>query len=272
MRFHLLTLLIVLRATVAGAQAPTPEAQSGADAEFAEGQKAFEQKAYGVAANHFMVAFERVSNPLYLFNAAQAYRLAGDCYEAWEKYNSFVIQVADKPVNGIDRVKEYLSSLKECHDKGPSQDNPVSQPPPQPQPQPSPIVTQPPPSVVASAPVASPSNGLAFALVGGGAVVLAIAVGAQVHEDSIYSAGEKYETTTACTTVTEASCNSWLKTQYNSPGSTFSHIADVAYPVGGLAAVTGLALIYLHRSHGPEHIVTFAPTPQGGEVLAAWRF
>jgi hypothetical protein len=269
MRAHVLTLLVLFCGTPAAAQTPpTSEAQASADAEFAEGQKAFEQKAYGAAASHFTAAYERVNNPLYLFNAAQAYRLNNDCYDAWEKYEAFRIQVQDKQVNGLDRVQEYLKSLRECHDKGPSQDNPVSQPP-QPQPQPTLVVAQPQPSIVQT-PEARPSNGAAYALVVGGVAVLGLAVGAEVHEEAIHSTGAKYKTTQECASL--PNCGSYLQTHYNARGEAWSGVADAAYPVGGLALLAGIGLIYLHRNHGPEHMVTVAPTAQGGEVLATWRF
>jgi hypothetical protein len=269
MRYHVLTLFLVLRASVAVAQG-APSAQAGADAEFAAGQQEFQAKHYGLAAKHFMVAFERVSNPLYLFNAAQAYRLDGNCYEAWEKYNSFYIQVKDQPVNGLDRVKEYLTQLQDCHDKHPAGDNPANPPQP-PQLQPQPVAAQPPMAVV-TPPAPPPSNAVAYALTVGGVVVLGLAVGAQVHEDGVYSAGQKFQSSSDCIQDGRAICNARLQSVYNNRGEPWSTVADVAYPVGGLALLAGLGLIILHHGHAQEHMVMVAPTPQGGEVVASWHF
>jgi hypothetical protein len=270
MRTHVIAFLVLLHASLAAAQAPQGD-PAGAQAEFAAGQKAFEQKQYGEAAQHFMAAYDKdQTNPLYVFNAAQAYRLDNNCYAAYEAYDTFYKRVEDKPVAGLDTVQQYLRELKPCHDdRMPPQTNPPAQPPPQPTP--TATVTQPPP-VVAPPPEARPSNGLAYALVAGGVAVVGLAVGAQVEEDSIKSAGDSF--VKKCMGPATGSCSSTdLNNHYNNAGRDWSHVADVAYPVGGVALLAGLGLIYLHHNHhSAERMVAVMPTTQGGEVFATWRF
>src|SRR5579884_1611596 len=119
-RALVLALLTSLGTTAAHAQAPdaappSPEAAQATDA-FAAGQKAYQAKDYITAAGHFEDAYKLDPNPLYLFNAAQVYRLANACQKAIDLYQDFLAKVKEQKleVSGIDQVNGYIVGLRAC--------------------------------------------------------------------------------------------------------------------------------------------------------------
>src|SRR5580658_3711807 len=145
MRSYLLVALMVIAAP-AHAQIPGPD-KTEAEALAADAQAAFDHQQYDVAATKFKAAADKdKNNPGYIFNAAQAARLAKNCGLALEFYSQFKGVVHDLNVGGMDKVDAYIDQMRECaRDKTEPTNN--TTPPPQPpqQPPPQAVVQQPPP-------------------------------------------------------------------------------------------------------------------------------
>ena len=188
--FARIACVLVLAAGVAHAQTP-PQNKTEGDAAYADGQKAYAAKDYKSAAAHFMIAFAKDPDPIYLFNAAQAYRLDGDCRSAYDAYKQFYALVKDKQVSGIEKVQEYIDEEAKC-----AQD--ATQPPKQPEQ--IPIVTQQQPPPPPSAPTepaqpmpqpnephdSAPSKLPEISLLAGGGVLLAIGIYSTAEVISIH--------------------------------------------------------------------------------------
>jgi hypothetical protein len=103
---------------------------------------------YAVAAENFEKAFELKPDPALLYNAAQAYRLAGNKERALELYESY-LRVYGKKASSREQVEQRIRDLKQAiaHDKSVS-----TSPPNNTLPVPVGRPTEPPPA--AAAPVA----------------------------------------------------------------------------------------------------------------------
>ena len=144
---------LVWSATAAHAEPPPPS-----DLRYREGKQAFASGDYAGAAARFEEAFRLSDDPVYLFNLAQAQRLAGDCAAARRSYRAFLVRVPDAS-NRAD-VEEKIASLESCA---------------APRPPPAPIVVSAPPAAIErdEAPPASHGYGGLW-VAGGGAVSLAV--------------------------------------------------------------------------------------------------
>jgi tetratricopeptide (TPR) repeat protein len=88
-----LTLALCGSAHAAGAPpptAPTDEARAQAREHYAKAVTHFNASEYGAAADEFLAVYQAVPQPALLYNAAQAYRLAGDREKALARYQQFV--------------------------------------------------------------------------------------------------------------------------------------------------------------------------------------
>jgi tetratricopeptide (TPR) repeat protein len=103
---------------------PSSKARSDATAAYQEGQRRYLAEDYVAAAAQFEAAYKLDPDPAYLFNIAQAYRLAKDCGKALAFYKRFLAE-AQKPPN-LDAVKKYIRELEaQC----PSRESTTSPPP-----------------------------------------------------------------------------------------------------------------------------------------------
>jgi tetratricopeptide (TPR) repeat protein len=119
---------------------------------------------YAVAAENFEKAFELKPDPALLYNAAQAYRLAGNKERALELYESY-LRVYGKKASSREQVEQRIRDLKQAiaHDKSvatspPNNTLPVgraTEPPPAPAP--APVAPLPPAAPVAPAPAPAPT-------------------------------------------------------------------------------------------------------------------
>src|SRR6185436_7304790 len=78
---------VVLACRVALAQPASPEKQ--ADEYFNRGNTAYNLGRFDEAVQHFTKAYELWSQPEFLYNIAQAHRLAGHCKQALHFYKRF---------------------------------------------------------------------------------------------------------------------------------------------------------------------------------------
>src|SRR5687768_17730721 len=128
-----LALAVVLAfATPVAAQPKKAEAEAA----YKEGQARYLKEDYDGAAAQFKLAYELDPDAVYLFNAAQAYRLAKKCAQARDFYQRFLDQTKNPP--NADAVKAYIVEVDEC-----AKNQPVSLPPAEPPP--TTTVVQPPP-------------------------------------------------------------------------------------------------------------------------------
>jgi hypothetical protein len=101
--------LAVVCAT-ASPSAADPQAQ--ADELFAAGERAYELKDYDAAARSFRAAYDLVKDPVYLFNIAQAFRMAHHCRQARGFYADFL--AADPSTRSRDAIEGWLRELEPC--------------------------------------------------------------------------------------------------------------------------------------------------------------
>src|SRR5437868_2731123 len=87
-----------------------PSAKATAAAAYREGQRHYTAGDYPGAAASFLAAYDADPDPVYLFNAAQAFRFAGDCAQAATHYRRFLAAVASAP--NLDRVRANLDEME----------------------------------------------------------------------------------------------------------------------------------------------------------------
>jgi len=108
---------VVLACRVALAQPASPEKQ--ADEYFNRGNTAYNLGRFDEAVQHFTKAYELWSQPEFLYNIAQAHRLAGHCKQALHFYKRFrALKEAD---NGShlapqkrQQIDRFISELADC--------------------------------------------------------------------------------------------------------------------------------------------------------------
>src|SRR5687768_2672987 len=106
---RLCALLLVLVATSAHAD---PQADQKAKAAADAGTALFNKDDFKGAASKFEEAFSFNRDPSYLFNIAQAYRLAGDCIRAADYYGRFLSAVPHPPHE--DKIRVWYASQLQC--------------------------------------------------------------------------------------------------------------------------------------------------------------
>ncbi|MBA3392188.1 MAG: hypothetical protein H0T89_06070 [Deltaproteobacteria bacterium] len=210
--------LILLRTASAHAQSTERDAQARAAAE--GGAALFRDKDFVGAASQFRAAHELNGDPSYLFNAAQAYRHAGDCAQAADYYARFLAEVPDPP--NADKVRAWYASQLECA-------KPSSQPPP-----PTPQQPIPAPAIAPTRGHRALTIGLAVASAG------AFAVGGFFVWDARYLDNQRDAALAACTVGTP--CSAAVITDYDHRGSRANTLGLFGLGVGTLALATSAAL------------------------------
>jgi hypothetical protein len=239
---------------------PADATQPSAPALAAEGAKLYAATSYLDAADRFDRAYALDKTPSYLFNAAQAYRLANVCDKSAARYEQF-LDVAPKDTQGLDKVRGYLEEERAC-----AKDHELASPPPQvPVAVPvAPPVHQPPPP-----PLPPPAHGdhawMKWTGIGAAAVG-AVAIVYGVHEHSVVGDNTKQRGQcdmgkgpgdTAPCTVVDAN-------QIDIRGARASHHMVEGFSVGAAGLVGGAVLYLLGRD--PER-ASIEPTT-GGAVLS----
>jgi tetratricopeptide (TPR) repeat protein len=130
---RLAVLTVVLLASSAFAQPKKLEAESA----YKRGQALYMKDDYEGAAKQFKAAYDLDPDPVYLFNIAQAMRLANKCADASAYYKRFLVEAKKAPNEEV--VKQYIVEVDECAKQ---QEPPKVEPPPVEQ-TPEPIVQPP---------------------------------------------------------------------------------------------------------------------------------
>ena len=268
-----LVVVVVLVAICSAAHAqPDPDATGSAAAEspkaaaqdhFAAGQKQFDAGEYLPAANEFEAAFALDPDPVFLYNAAQAYRLGSACARAADYYRRFLAAVPNPP--NLEKVQHYLHELDACvkAEAAETPTQPTESTPAQPIAAPPMSVTTStqPPQLDGRRPMAVP-----IAVASGGIAALALA-GVLTHDVQTL---EGYS---------QALCSPGVICQWDtskqsraddlqSRGRRDSAIAIAAYSLGG-AALVASALLYVLL---PREPVAITPFPNGGAISTIIEF
>jgi hypothetical protein len=269
MMMRALVVMFALAVLAGGAFAQaelTPKAK--AEAEAAAGQKLFDDGKFHDAAGHFVHANEIDPQAPYIYNAATAYRLAGDCLNAAKYYRTFVDATKGVQVQNIDKVKHYIDDMDACAK--------AAEPAPPPTPPPGPGVTQPGSEVRVPAPEpADPGRGkrrtgMVVAAVGVAAIGAGVAfglAGKKTHDDEVTWSAMN------CSTQPGMQCDGqYLKDHFTNPGKLDNILMGVSLGVGGAAVIGGVVLYVLGRGETGEQPVAVAPTRGGAMVTAGWSF
>lgn len=241
--------------------------EATANTEYAAGQKAFRTKDYAGAATRFVAAYAADPDPVYLFNAAQAYRLARHCDEARDYYQRFLDAAPQAP--NRDQVERWLAEVEACATPTAA---PVLEPDPRPAPTPpapvpAPVLpprANPEPTPAPAPPVDhSSSSGrrtIGVVTVVGG--VVAVGVGAWFVTRA--RAAERDREGLCPVGCTWDPMLDQQARDIDDRGHRASTLATVSLAVGG-AAIVGGAVLYLTAPTRRERVVV-APTPGGARV------
>ncbi len=268
MRALVVLFALACMAGVAFAQ-PEESAKAKAEAEAAAGQKLFDDGKFHDAAGHFVRANEIDVQAPYIYNAATAYRLAGDCANAAKYYRSFVDATKGVQVQNLDKVKRYIDDMDTCAKASTKPTEPAP-----PSPTPAPVVAQPGSETpVPSAAPSDPGKGkrrAGIVIAGVGIVALAASAGfahAGQHNADLEAAYNKMY----CHTDNQCS-GDYIKRNYSDPGKRDNALGWTTLVVGGAAAVAGVVLYALGTGDSGEHPVAVAPTRGGALVTTGWSF
>ena len=250
------------------AHADTP-AKAAATAAYREGQRHYAAGEYPAAAAKFLDAYDADPDPVYLFNAAQAFRFAEDCVQAAAHYRRFLAAVASAP--NLDRVRANLEEMEACVKR-------LAQPQPQPPQQP-PLAAPPAPAIAPPPRTEAPPARTAVTVLGpqeavkrrigialGVAGLAAIGVGVWFQHDVGY-----FENRVA-SCIPARPCTAHEVDGWNDRGHRASFAAITSYTVAGVAIVGGVTLYWLGiRTPAPEWI-DIAPAPGGALIGARGAF
>jgi tetratricopeptide (TPR) repeat protein len=244
-----IALLVTLAAAAPAAAQPSSNARNAATAAYQEGQRRYLDEDYAAAAAQFEAAYRLDPDPAYLFNIAQAYRLAKDCPKALAFYKQFLAAVPKAP--NAEAVKKYIAELETtCGKREPDQ----------------PRIDTKPDTRVIERPAASPQpshlrRNLAIGAFGVGAVGITLGAVFTFKVGSLESEREGLCPEPCNWTVDDT----LRETQLKADGDRASKLAITGYVVGGLAVATGIALLVTSPAHAD--VVTIAPT-QGGAFVS----
>jgi len=155
MKTLVLTCLVLLASTAFA------DPKQEAEVSYKHGQSLYLKEDYIGAAHHFKLAYDLDPDPVYLFNIAQAHRLARKCREASDYYNRFLLEAKGAP--NEEAVKAYIVEVDACA---------KAQAPPMPTTSPTPPIAEPPPQPITDDPPRSNKRLVGY-IVGGGGVALA---------------------------------------------------------------------------------------------------
>lgn len=260
-----LAVLVVVGLAARAAAQPASATKVVADKEFAEGQAKYVAGDFQGAAEKFKVAYELVSDPVYLFNIAQAYRLAKLCAQAADYYQQF-IQASPDPASR-DKAARFRDEMTECAKS--SALAPQIPPPPSPPAAPPPHSEPAAPTPVAETPSVDDRGhalrvaGLSAGAVGVVALGVAVVYSVKLHDVDRYLDG--------CHAHPGSCQYSDFNDANRNRGPTDSHVAIASYVVGGAALVGGGVLYWLGLHRASEHAIAVVPTRGGALVTLTFR-
>src|SRR5262249_35440934 len=88
------------------------DSKADPDALFQAGERAYELKDYEAAARSFRAAYDLVKDPVYLFNIAQAFRMAHHCRQAQGFYRDFL--AASPESRRRAAIEGWIRELEPC--------------------------------------------------------------------------------------------------------------------------------------------------------------
>ncbi|MGE5184263.1 MAG: tetratricopeptide repeat protein [Acidobacteriota bacterium] len=266
---RLLALLVLaLAASPALAQKPDVAALE------TSAKKHYELAEYDAAIADFKEAFRLSDAPGYLFNIAQAYRLAGNCREAATFYKTFLRRVPDAP--NAAKVRTEIAEMETCAAK---------QPEPAPPPPTTTTTTAPaptPPPATAAAPAAPQPDAdsddeerpqpredrrwMQWTGIGAaGAGAIGLGLGVKFALDG-RARGDDLKKTCA------VSCTSAQALAIVHDGDAANRNAVIATVAGGVMLAGGAVLFVLSRMGHETPSVAIVPTPGGAAASYGFAF
>ena len=259
-----LVLASLLIAGTAFAQAKTDKELAADD--YADGQKEFVAGDYLPAAAKFEAAYALDPDPVYLYNAAQAYRKGSACARAAENYRKFLAIVPNPP--NLDKVTKYIDELDACAKADSAPEVPPVAAPAPVMPVPPPVIPTPKPApvlVTREHPNAALERHAGIGLGAGGIVLLAVGIAFTHDVHALEDASAAL-----CNACTWSAAKQQRADDLQHRGDRDSKLAVASYAVGGAALVSGVVL-YVIGSRAPE--TYFEPAPGGGgSVVTRFRF
>jgi tetratricopeptide (TPR) repeat protein len=244
-----LIFILVLLPALAVAQPADSKAQAAAV--YASGQTAYQAKDYANAAAKFTEAYELDPDPVYLFNAAQAYRFDNDCKHAMDYYRQFLDKVPSAP--NRDKVRGWLAEATKC-----VEDHALPEPPPvESRPQPAP---------------AAPDHTLAYATGAGGLVL--IAAGA-FFTHVVYKIAGEHDARLLLECSPGMPCGPMdaqnLDHHFQDRADAAVTKEIVSYTLGAVALAAS-TFLYVRAGRHHDEVLSIAPTGGGAMVVGGLRF
>jgi hypothetical protein len=225
---------------------------------YVQGQQFFEAGAYLDAAAKFEAAYELGHDPAFLYNIAQAYRLARVCAKAADYYQRFFAAVPNPPE--AEKIRGFADESAACaREQAPKPLPPPPQPPPAPRP--SPVITPQAPSTDRGASkriagIAAASSGAAL-----------VAVGGYFTWSASDLAAQRTSLCQSCTWTPERDATA---RDLDRRGHRAASLAIASYTIGGAALAAGVVLYLLGRSEAPA--VEVEPIAGGVSISSRFSF
>jgi hypothetical protein len=237
-----------------GAPAPaTPDAdRAEAERVYDEGTKHYDLGEWDLAIAAFKQAYERMPDPLFLFDIAQSYRRAGRCHEARDFYKSFV---RDAPAaENRPKADKFIIDMDDCARKQDEQAALAARATPLPRP------------ITAGAEPRLRGLHVAGIATAGAGVLFGVAGG--VFSWRANDASRKVET------LCRSGCVASAVAELDARGQASDRDAEILYAASGAAIVAGAAMFLWAETHPREpEPVAIAPVAGGGAmVLAHFEF
>jgi tetratricopeptide (TPR) repeat protein len=247
----------VLAAATAALLVPrSAMAEDAATVAYNDGRRLYDLGEWDKAIEKFKEAYKLRPDAPSLYNIAQAYRLKGDCLQAWRSYKTYKRNFPKAPK--LDKVDKFIAELEPCAKQQEPSSPPVpTEPPPSTGPQPA---AKPPsePSPQPEQPDRSRPLRTAFWITAGTSVVL-VGVGAAFGLRA-RSAYDEYQTTTDQARYFE------LRDQITGDAL----LANIGFISGGIVAAAAVTLFIADRGENRALDVAIDPTANG--VYAWGRF
>lgn len=233
--------------------APTPASREA----YAAGQKLYKAGQYTEAAAKFEAAYAIDSDPAYLFNIAQSYRLAKSCAKAVDFYKRFLDAFPELPAAEQTKVRGFLDEAEKCAAEQARKpvEPVVVAPPVEPQRQPQPIAE----------PMPKPRDEGRGKRIAG---IVTIAAGGAVAASGAYLGLYARNLADERSGLCRAPCE-WTPQldarakELDDRGDRFATISIVMLAGGGVAIAGGVVLYMLGRKTSN---LTVEPTGSGAQV------
>ncbi|MDX2092888.1 MAG: hypothetical protein SFX73_33875 [Kofleriaceae bacterium] len=247
-----LALIAVLGTTVLA----SPEAATRA---YTEGKQKYAAGNYAGAAVDFRIAYAADRDPAYLFNLAQALRLAKACDEAAQSYRTFLAEVPD--VGNRAEIEGYLRDLDRC-----VAEQKAAPPTTVPAPTPAPREEAPP---TIDAPPRPRSKTLPLML--GVAGIVALGAGAYFAHDASVAEDDYGRVCTEPGCVWGPEHDAQLA-DLDERGKRSETLGISMLAVGGAAVIAGVVLWLRPTRTTRSSAVTVVPTREGALAVGTLRF